>query len=133
MAREDGKAGATPRREFLTQISAAAAVSGLALGRTARAEQEKPLAAAPLPTIKPGDPAIRRLVAGWTPLGGKGRSSPRRKAAPRAAPRHSEGENAPPDAPDARLTEVATSLSAISKSSRSGAVSWPVRIAWMVA
>jgi hypothetical protein len=56
----------TGRREFLLQVSAAAAVSGIALGQTARAEQTP----ATLPGIQLGKHRISRLVAGWNPIGG---------------------------------------------------------------
>lgn len=55
----------TGRREFLLQVSAAA-VSGIALGRTVRAEQTP----ATLPSIQLGKHRISRLVAGWNPIGG---------------------------------------------------------------
>ena len=60
----------TARREFLSQLSAAAAGSALALRNTARSAEPEPPAAPLLPTIRVGDHQITRLVAGWNPIGG---------------------------------------------------------------
>jgi len=58
----------TGRREFLAQVSAAAA--GLSLAGGARAEEPKPAPAASLPEIALGKYRISRLVAGSNPLHG---------------------------------------------------------------
>ena len=60
---------------------------------------------------------------GWTAL----TRTP--KAPPMVAPMNSEGENIPPEAPEPRLIEVATSLAANSNSSSAGRLKSPVRIA----
>jgi len=60
----------TGRREFLSQISAVAATSGLALGKTCRAADQQTTPAAALPTIQIGPHRVTRLVAGWNPIGG---------------------------------------------------------------
>jgi hypothetical protein len=60
----------TGRREFLAQLSAAAAASGVALSQTSRAEEPPPADAPLLPTIQLGQHRITRLVAGWNPIGG---------------------------------------------------------------
>jgi hypothetical protein len=70
--RHDGNA--TPRREFLSQLSLAVTGSALALGRTARAK-ETPATAAdspgpPLPTIRLGEHQVTRLIAGSNPISG---------------------------------------------------------------
>ena len=70
MVERTHEAERTGRREFLSQLSAAAAGSGLLLGGTAGAGEPKPDAAPPLPTIQLGDHRITRLVAGWNPIGG---------------------------------------------------------------
>jgi len=69
MTQENRGARLTGRREFLSQLSAAAAGSGLVLSNTTRAEEPEP-AAPLLPTIQLGDHRISRLVAGWNPIGG---------------------------------------------------------------
>lgn len=60
----------TGRRKFLSQLSAVAAGSGLALGNTARAEEPKSEPAPLLPTIQVGEHRLTRLAAGWNPIGG---------------------------------------------------------------
>ena len=71
MASENRGDDTTGRREFLAQLStAAAAVSGLALGRTGRSAEPSGAPAATLPTIALGSHRITRLVAGWNPIGG---------------------------------------------------------------
>ena len=69
MAGKDQEARATGRREFLAQLSAAAATSGLALGTASHADEPRP-AAALLPTIQLGEHRVTRLFAGWNPIGG---------------------------------------------------------------
>jgi hypothetical protein len=79
MASREHDGRPTGRREFLQNASAAA--SGLAFAGSARAgdapapePSSQPAAPAaqtqPLPTIRLGDHAISRLVAGWNPIGG---------------------------------------------------------------
>ena len=68
MAREQCESLLTDRRKFFSQLSLAAAASGLALQKTGRADESKP--APPLPTIQLGQHRITRLVAGWNPIGG---------------------------------------------------------------
>ncbi|MFH1267553.1 MAG: hypothetical protein ABIK89_17660 [Planctomycetota bacterium] len=70
MVDEIHKTPATGRREFLTQLSAVAAGSGLVLGATTRAEEPKPEPAPLLPTIQVGEHRLTRLAAGWNPMGG---------------------------------------------------------------
>src|SRR3990172_9906402 len=60
----------TGRREFLSQLSAFAAGSGMVLGNPARAEEPKPEPAPLLPTIQVAEHRITRLAAGWNPIGG---------------------------------------------------------------
>jgi hypothetical protein len=64
---DDSKAGTTRRREFLSQVSAAA-VAGLAMSAASRAEEGQEPAA--MPTIELGKYRVSRLVAGWNPIGG---------------------------------------------------------------
>jgi hypothetical protein len=68
MADEQRQDRTTQRRRFLRQVSATAAVAGLAMGQTSKA-QEKPVAAS-LPSIQLGPHRISRLIAGWNPVGG---------------------------------------------------------------
>lgn len=67
-------ANATPRREFLSQLSLAVTGSALVLGRTARAKEAPPAAAdspgAPLPTIRLGEHQVTRLIVGSNPISG---------------------------------------------------------------
>ena len=70
MTRKDSEAQVTGRREFLRRLSAVAAASPLAAGRTSGAQEQKTPAAAPLPTIRLGGHDVTRLVAGWNPIGG---------------------------------------------------------------
>jgi len=67
MAGNDHKARPTGRREFFSQLSAAAATSGLVLGKTSLAQDRRGTAAL-LPTIKLGPHRITRLVAGCNPI-----------------------------------------------------------------
>jgi len=60
----------TGRREFLTQLSAMAAGSGLVVSNAKAEEEAKPADGPPLPTIEVGKHRISRLVAGWNPIGG---------------------------------------------------------------
>ncbi len=69
MDRETHRPRPTRRREFLSQVSAAAAGAGLLAGSAAAAEPD-PKAAPKLPTIELGEHRISRLVAGWNPIGG---------------------------------------------------------------
>ena len=46
---------------------------------------------------------------------------------------NSDGEKMPPEEPEPRLSEVASSLQTNSSSRNQPIVSWPVRIAWIVA
>ena len=91
------------------------------------------VSAAPVeaPTI-PAMP-ISAKVTEWKPRCGNIRSSVAPNAPPSAAPRKSEGENTPPEAPAPRLTEVASIFSTKSSSRKPGAASCPVRIASIVA
>ncbi len=59
----------TGRRKFLSQLSAAAAASGLVFGKSGRSAESEP-SAAPLPTIQLGSHRVTRLIAGWNPIGG---------------------------------------------------------------
>ena len=74
MAANEGEGRVTGRREFL-KVSAAAAASGLVLGRAAQAEDEAAAAAELLPAIQLGEHRISRLVAGWNPIGGHSHST----------------------------------------------------------
>jgi hypothetical protein len=56
----------TPRREFLVQLSAAAALGGLSVGTAAAAESE----AVPLAAVQLGPHRISRLIVGWNPIDG---------------------------------------------------------------
>ena len=58
------------RRRFLSQLSAATAVSGLAWATRSPAEEPKPPAAEPLPTIALGQYRVTRLVVGSNPING---------------------------------------------------------------
>jgi len=59
----------TPRRQFLAQLSALAAVGVSTTSRAA--EAARPAAPTePLPTISLGRYQVTRLVAGWNPIGG---------------------------------------------------------------
>ena len=64
---DDSKARTTGRREFLSQLSAAA-VAGLAMSGESRAEEGQQPAA--MPTMELGKYRVSRLVAGWNPIGG---------------------------------------------------------------
>jgi hypothetical protein len=64
---DDTRSRTTQRREFLSQLSAAA-VAGLAMSAASRAGEEQTPAA--LPTIQLGKHRVSRLVAGWNPIGG---------------------------------------------------------------
>ena len=56
------------------------------------------------------------------------------KAPPSVAPMNSDGEKMPPDEPEPRLSEVASSLQTNSSaSSQADRRVWPGRIAWIVA
>lgn len=70
MSKTGDKARGSGRREFLSQVSAAVAASGLGLGGAARATAAEQPAAGPLPKIKIGPHSVTRLVAGWNPIGG---------------------------------------------------------------
>jgi hypothetical protein len=71
MTREESSARPTGRRQFLFQLSAAAAASGLAMSARSPAEEPpKPVAATLMPTIQLGSHRIGRLVAGWNTIGG---------------------------------------------------------------
>ncbi len=56
----------TPRREFLVQVSAAAAISGLGVSGAPAGEGTP----APLAEIQLGPHRITRLIAGWNPIDG---------------------------------------------------------------
>ncbi len=56
------------RRDFLAELGAIAAVSGLAA--TSSAAGQNTSTAAALPTIQLGQYQVSRLVAGWNPIGG---------------------------------------------------------------
>lgn len=74
MGTNTGKLQTVGRREFLSQVSAAAAGSMLALGGTSRAESgDSAEAAAPeasLPTIRLGGHVVTRLIVGSNPISG---------------------------------------------------------------
>jgi len=70
MTKEEGKHRMSGRSEFLRRLSAVAAASPLAMGRTSGAQEQKTSAAVPLPTIRLGQHDVTRLVAGWNPIGG---------------------------------------------------------------
>lgn len=59
-----------PRRTFLSQLAASAAVAGLASAEASSAEKQSAPAASPLPTIALGPHRVTRLAAGWNPIGG---------------------------------------------------------------
>jgi hypothetical protein len=69
MARERCSSGKTGRRQFLAQVSIAAAASGMALGGQAANEGPVP-SGTPLPTVALGKQRVTRLVAGWNPVAG---------------------------------------------------------------
>jgi len=69
MVHAHGDFDAWSRRRFLTQITAAAAASGLGSNRLLAAESP-PSSAAALPTIALGQHRVSRLIAGWNPIGG---------------------------------------------------------------
>lgn len=58
------------RREFLTQLGAIAAASGLAAAGTPLAAEDTATSNTALPTIQLGDHRVSRLIAGWNPIGG---------------------------------------------------------------
>jgi hypothetical protein len=58
------------RRRFLSQLSAAAAASGLAWAGRSAAEGAEPAAAEPLPTIELGKHRVTRLIVGSNPING---------------------------------------------------------------
>ena len=60
----------TGRRQFLSQLSAAAAASGLAWAGQSAAGERSAATPAPLPTIALGKHRVTRLIAGWNPIGG---------------------------------------------------------------
>jgi hypothetical protein len=70
MTGEKREARMTGRREFLSQLSAAAAASGLVLGKTGRSHASQPAVAPLLPTIQLGSHRVTRFIAGWNPIGG---------------------------------------------------------------
>ena len=65
----------TQRRQFLSQLSALAAVGVTTAAQSADAPRPG-AAAAPLPTISLGRHQITRLVAGWNPIGGHSYQGP---------------------------------------------------------
>jgi hypothetical protein len=69
MVPEDCESLLTGRRKFLSQLTLAAAGTGLTFERSAQATEAEP-AAPLLPTIQLGDHRVTRLFAGWNPLGG---------------------------------------------------------------
>jgi hypothetical protein len=66
MAEADRPHGSTPRREFLLQVSAAAAVSGLGVSRTLAAQSTS----ASIAEVQLGPHRISRLIVGWNPIDG---------------------------------------------------------------
>jgi len=70
MAAKPCRTSTTGRRQFLSQLSAAAAASGLAWAGQSAAGERSAAAPAPLPTIVIGKHRVTRLVAGWNPIGG---------------------------------------------------------------
>src|SRR5947207_2194019 len=66
---------ATDRREFLRQVSAAAAVTAVGRGPAPAADSPPAAAVTALPTIALGKHRISRLVAGWNPIGGHSHST----------------------------------------------------------
>jgi hypothetical protein len=67
--------GSADRREFLLQVSAAAAITAVGRSSAPAADAPATVAAAPLPTIALGKHRISRLVAGWNPIGGHSHST----------------------------------------------------------
>jgi hypothetical protein len=66
MAEERCETQRTGRRQFLAQVSIAAAASGLALADASLAGPQPE----PMPTLALGKYRVTRLVAGWNPIGG---------------------------------------------------------------
>jgi hypothetical protein len=62
----------TPRREFLAQVSVAAAAGGLGVAGAPAAEGTP----APLPSVRLGPHSISRLIVGWNPIDGHSHSTP---------------------------------------------------------
>ncbi len=62
----------TPRREFLVQVSAAAAASCLGVDRAGAAQSP----AEALPSIALGPHRLSRLIVGWNPIDGHSHSTP---------------------------------------------------------
>ena len=54
-------------------------------------------------------------------------------APPSVAPMNSDGEKMPPDEPEPRLNDVASSLQAYSSNRNHAPLSWLVSVAWIVA
>ena len=69
MARSDDASFSTDRRQFLGQLSAAAA-AGLVLPHAAKAGDSKDAEPSALPAMKLGKYRISRLLAGYNPIGG---------------------------------------------------------------
>lgn len=70
MAAKRCRTSTTGRRQFLSQLSAAAAASGLAWADQSAAGERSAATPAPLPTIALGKHQVTRLIAGWNPIGG---------------------------------------------------------------
>ena len=70
MTEKKREARVTGRREFLSQLSGAAAASGLVFGGASRSGGAEPTKVSPLPTISLGSHRITRLVAGSNPISG---------------------------------------------------------------
>jgi len=69
MARERCSRGKTGRRQFLAQVSVAAAASGMAWAGQGPGDKSA-AATASLPTVALGKHRVTRLVAGWNPVAG---------------------------------------------------------------
>jgi len=70
MAEERHETERTGRRQFLAQVAAAAAASGLAWADRSGAGEPPATSPGPLPTIALGRYRATRLIAGWNPIGG---------------------------------------------------------------
>lgn len=72
----DDLAHATPRRNFLKSVSAAAAATGLAAAGGMAADDSPATGTKTLPTMKLGEHTISRMLAGWNQIGGFSHATP---------------------------------------------------------
>ncbi|MHC4406858.1 MAG: aldo-keto reductase family protein [Planctomycetota bacterium] len=70
MTQPNDKSERTGRRQFLSQLSTAAAGSAVVLASASQADDTMTTAPALLPTIQLGPHRVTRLVAGWNPIAG---------------------------------------------------------------